>query len=531
MKRSVLAGCALCCVLFLFCSCVGNSTEKKTALQQNGTQNAANTEKLHTDDVLDLCIYQTDTLNPLATSVKHNAEVLSLMYDSLFTISSDFSAVSNIAESNAVSADGLTYTVKIRDGVRFHNDVLLTAEDVVASINTILSSNGYYKNRLNMIKGAAAKKDHVEIYLNKPTANLSALLDFPILPNGGADIEQKNSNVLLRVAPGSGLYKVTEYHLNKDICLTVNRSHHSGIMPYIETIVIHFAPDRETAVTMLENSKIDMLTGDAANIDAYTPKKQLSVHAYNGCRFFFVGMNTKEHPTNTQKVRSAVSAAINREDILSSGNFDAVISSVPIHPNAYLYSADTDLYGINQSGASGLLAAEGWTDSDGNGILDKTVLYEKYELSFELLVNEESPSKVSIAQSIQKSLSTLGVNIKIRTLPFQTYAANIASGDYDFFLGEANLLPNFDFDDIMTFSNVSHSDDTLVTLLNEAQTTVDSIKQKETYAQLLRHYCALCPMTGLFFKNEVLLFDDHFNVENITTQNPYQSIRTWSVLN
>lgn len=532
MKRIVTAICVLLLAVPLACSCAQNNSAGTGAGEgRNSTEAAAKAEAWVDNDILDLCIYNTDTLNPLTTSVKHNAEVLSFMYDSLYTAQSDFSAAANLAENASVSPDGLTYSVQIRSGVQFSNGETLAANDVAASINTIIASNGYYKNRLTMIKGAAAKGNRVEIYLKKPTANLNVLLDFPILPKGGKEEHAKgeNNDVLSSVIPGSGIYQLSEYQLNKEIRLKVNRSHHSGAMPYIETVVIHMAADRETAVSMLENSRIDVLTGYAADIETYTPRKKLNYKTYNGCRFVFLGMNTKEKEANTPKVRSAVSAAIHREDILSAGNVNAIISSLPVHPGAYLYSSDTDLYGINQSGAGGLLTAEGWADTDSNGILDKTVLSKKYELSFELLVSADSPTKTLIAESIRKSLSALGINIKIRSLPYAAYQSKIASGDYELFLGETELLPNFDFDDISTLSKLNQKDIALSDEIKDTQSATDSMTQKENYSQILSLYSAQRPVAGLYFKNEVLLCDERIKADNILTLNPYKSVHTWSI--
>lgn len=531
MKRSVLAVCVFFLTVPLLCSCFGKSGSGSKVPSDNDTAEAAAKAEawVDSDDILNLCIYNTDTLNPLETSVKHNAEVLSLMYDSLFTPSSDFSAVPNLAESFSVSSDGLTFTVQIRSGVKFQNGDALTCADVAASINTVIASAGYYKNRLGMIKSAESKDNCVEIYLKEPTANLSVLLDFPILPEGGNQKEYTQGGVLSAVIPGSGLYELSEYHLNKEILLKANRGHHSGTVPYIENIVIHMAADRETAVSMLENSRIDMLTSYAADIDTYTPRKKLSYQAYNGCRFVFLGINTKEKETNTPKVRNAISAAVNRSDILSSGNLSAITASLPIHPAAGLYSSDTDLYGINQSGAGGLLAAEGWSDTDSNGVLDKTVLYKKYELSFELLTSSDSPTKTLIAESIRKSFSALGINIKIRSLPYDTYKSKIASGDYDLFLGETDLLPNFDFTDILTLSMPHHNDDALTAAIKDSQLTSDYMTQKENYSEILSLYCADRPAAGLFFKNEMLLYDERIKVGSITTLNPYKSVQNWSI--
>jgi len=57
------------------------------------------------------------------------------MYESLYTLDQNYQPIPVLAEAlPAVSADGLTYTIKLRQGIRFHNGKEMTSEDVVASL-------------------------------------------------------------------------------------------------------------------------------------------------------------------------------------------------------------------------------------------------------------------------------------------------------------------------------------------------------------------------------------------------------------
>lgn len=532
MKQLARAACVLFFALFLFCSC-----ESKEVLSEENLSDANPAEATvkkaesttNNSDILNLCIYQIDTLNPLKTSVKHNAEVLSLLYDSLFTAQSDFSSAANLAEDFSLSSDGLTFTVQVRSGVKFSNGAPLTGSDVAASVNTIIASNGYYKTRLGMLKGASSKGNCVEIYLKKPTANLNILLDFPILPNGGSDETPNEESILSKVYPGTGIYELAEYNLNRKILLKANRKHFSGAVPYIEAVAVHMVSDKDTAVSMLENSMLDVITGYAADTENYTPQKNLTYKTYNGCRFVFIYINPEESETNTSTVRRAVSAAVNRKEILSSCGINAVTSTLPIHPNAGFIGSNVDVYDIKPSEAAGLLVSDDWADTDGNGILDKTVLGKKYELSFELLTNADNPSKIQIAEIIRKNMAALGVNIKIRALPFDDFNSEITSGSYDLFLGESEFLPNFDLNDILTLLKTNITSAVPLDNTKAPNPTQDFIVQNKSYSQLLSIYHSHIPVYGLFFRNEILLCDKKITMENIATLNPYKSICTWSI--
>ncbi len=469
---------------------------------KNETNEAMNDAEVYinTDETLDLCIYNIDTLNPLKTSAKQNAEVLSLLYDSLFIVSSDFTAIPSFCESFAVSKDGLICTAKIKNGVYFQNRKKLTSSDVVYSLNTILDSNGYYKKRLQMVKSVKAFGDFVKFYLSHPTANFNTLLDFPVIPENS---DVKDDEFFTSVIQGSGIYKVGEYIKNKQIALYVNHEHHSGTMPLIENINIHIAKDKETALSMLENSQLDILSAD----DNYIPKRELSFVNYNGLDFLYLGMNTNESPINSAKIRSEIFSRIDVSYIIKKAGINGQVAKVPLHPESYLNSDISftgSLYDLSE-----------FKDSDSNGILEKIVGKTKYELSYDLIVPKENPSKTYIAKLIKQTLLAQGIKIKVKELSFQEYKSKILSGKYDMFLAETTLLPNFDFNDLLSISYNSKN---------------KTLGNSTNFSKLLSEYQKDASVLGLCFKNDILLCDKKLTFSKITTLNPYLSIPDLNIL-
>lgn len=480
---------SLVSLLFL-CAC---TSEDNTG--NDSTQAAVPTEAwVKTGNTLDLCIYHVDTLNPLKTSVKHNAEVLSILYDSLFTANTDFSASLNLAEQYQISPDGMSITIKVRQGVRFSNNLPLTAADVAASINSIVSSDGYYKKRLNMLKGAKAIGDSVIITLHHPANNPTILLDFPILPNGGNQ-NQKNTTTQELFA-GSGFYLLKEYHLNREIHLRANHNHFSGVIPSIENIIIHIAKDQNTARNMLESSQIDMMTAHAANLKENTPRKTLHYNIYPDCRFLFLGVNTKDTKKLTPMVYQAISAAIDRKNILSAADIDGVHTALPLHPNAH--ALRENLYLKEENNAHGLLMTDGWTDTDSDGVLEQRISHKKYTLAFSLLVNKDNANHLFVATLIKDCLAEVGIQITIEARPFTSYQHEIKTGSNDFYFAETDLLPNFDTKDMQMLID-SDSNDKIPTVI------------------------------GLCFRNTHLLCDTRIDASDIKTLNPYRSICHWSI--
>ena len=399
---------------------------------------------VETDTTLDLCMYNTDTLNPLVTSVKHNAEVLSCLYDSLFTATDQFQAMPDLCTQYSVSEDRCVFSAKLKKDVRFQGGTYLTAQDAADSVNRIVSSNGYYKKRLQTVLGAVVEEDVLKITFSEPMENIPILLDFPILPGGGF-VEE--GSILAPPAPGSGLFSLAAYKVNDILHLVPNRAHHSGRVPYFETVAIHMAKSEQDAVSMLENGAVDILAGYVAKTDSYTPPERIQTASYTGCKYVFLGL----HP---DKNLGWITEVIFREQIMPE---NAVSASSPVHPKA--------------------------------GRLLPSYPYEPEEErgAYTLLFCKTTPKRAQVAAKLAQTLSSAGVLIKTEGVSEQEYRVRLARKEYDMFLGETELLPDF--------------------------------AEKQMYQDTV----------GLYFQNEVLLFDEGVTDLEITTLNPYKSIFSWKL--
>lgn len=374
--------------------------------KKDAAENAAAKAEIYVenDSTLDLCIYNTDTLNPLVTSVKHNAEVLSCLYDSLFTASSDFTAVPDLCTEYAISEDGRVLTARIRQNVQFHDGEPLTAEDVAASLRVIISSSGYYKSRLKSVQDVTVEHGRLHILFTEPiTDSICLLLDFPVLPKGGFS---DTKDILAPPSPGSGLYFVSEYRTNKELRLLRNTEHHSGKLPYFETVTVHMAENQETALSMLENGLVDVLTGSAVGTDSYTPPELLQAVSYPGCGFVFLGMRQT-------KDSARIARAVKRDAFLPP---NTVSAASPVHPNA----------------ANTMFSPE-VTEEEKETVTSRRLLY-----------CENSPHRRQIALQIQKSLLQIGIDVRIESVSEKEFARRISRNQHDMFIGETELLPTFD---------------------------------------------------------------------------------------
>ena len=118
---------------------------------------------------------EPDRLDPHLTSAFASFQVLENIYDTLVQPGDDLSMEGALAESWEVSADNLTWTFTMREGVTWHNGRAFTAEDVAYSYNTILDPDFGAANswRFGSVESVTAVDDMtLAIKVTRPTPNL-----------------------------------------------------------------------------------------------------------------------------------------------------------------------------------------------------------------------------------------------------------------------------------------------------------------------------------------------------------------------
>lgn len=100
-----------------------------------------------------------NTMDPIATTNFTIRNAAYLMYDTLFSMDSNYEAQPQMAEGYTLSDDGLTYTITLRDGLKFHDGSPVTAADAVASLERWGKADGLGKTLFSKIASISAPDD------------------------------------------------------------------------------------------------------------------------------------------------------------------------------------------------------------------------------------------------------------------------------------------------------------------------------------------------------------------------------------
>ncbi len=227
------------------------------------------------------------------------------VYEGLYSLDNGNRPIPMLAESHTVSKDGLVYTFKLRQGVKFHNGKEMTSEDVVASLARWGKQSIYGKALFAQVADwKAVDKYTVEMKLKEKSAIVLISL---AVPNNFGAIYPKE--IAEKFAPevkatewiGTGPFKLAEWKPDQ----------------YIRMVRFQPVPEVATRVAQVETGELDF--ADDLNLDAYDRlKKNPNLRPIVTKPYYWLVavLNKKEGLMTNQKLRQAWQAAIDIEPIM-----------------------------------------------------------------------------------------------------------------------------------------------------------------------------------------------------------------------
>jgi peptide/nickel transport system substrate-binding protein len=336
-----------------------------------------------------------------------------LVQSTLFKKDSNGSLIKDLATNYSVSDNGLTWTVNIRDDVKFHDGVPLTARDVAFTFNTAANSSG--KLDLSMLDNAVALDNYtVELKLNDPqTTFIHKLASLGIVP------EHAYNETYGEHPIGSGPYRFVEWDKGQQAIFEANPDYY-GQKPYFKKLTLLFMqPDTAFAaaksgqVDMAEipssyaNQKVDgMKIVSLDSIDArgitFPMQPDTGKKTENG---YSIGNNVTSDPA----IRKALNIGIDRQALINgalNGQGEEEFTGVDKLPWGNKEAAFKDGK-IDE--AKKILADGGWKDTDGDGILEKNGLKAEFTLLYSSSAQDRQALSVALSEEVQK----LGIKIKV----------------------------------------------------------------------------------------------------------------------
>lgn len=359
---------------------------------------------------------QPHFINPLYASANDtDRDLTELIFSGLIRYTPNGIPDPDLAESFDISGDGKTYTVKLRDGLMWHDETDLTADDVVFTVKTI--QNPEYKSpyRQNWQGVLVEKLDSrtVRFTLKQAYAPFIENLTIGIIPQHLWEKVPPESAALseLNVKPvGSGPYVFDTFTRTPDgaitnYTLTAFSSYHHG-RPHIKELIFSFYSAETDLIAAFRKSEIDGMGILSAEGVAGLEKTDVTIYPLRIPRVVALFMNEgRENALTDKRVRTALNEAIDIDAIIRDALRGAAERAPsPIPPGSASFNPDIPTTSFDVEAAKKLFAAAGWKDANKDGMLEKTEKKGGKTVT--------TPLKIEISTSDFPELSDAAMRIK-----------------------------------------------------------------------------------------------------------------------
>lgn len=423
--------------------------------------------------------------------------ISSKLFDGLLSFGADGKPIARLAQQWWQSADGLSLTLKLRPGVRWHDGKPFGAADVAYSVQEIWKTyNARGRSTFATVQAVETPDPLTAVLrLSRPAPYLlSALssIESQVLPRhlyAGSDPLLNPHNA----APvGNGPFRFVRRQRGSQIVLERNPDYWNPAQPRIDKLVFRFVPDAASVAAALETGEVQLgvpSLSDVARLQANPALQVNEIDQPYTAALTALEFNLDRPVFRDLRVRQAFAHAIDRSFILKNiyhGHGSVADSPIPSAMREF-YSRDVPTYPFDPVKSEALLDAAG-LHRDAQGVrvtlkIDPTPAAESIQLS----------------QYIRSALARVGVKLEVRNQDFAEFVNRIYTRrDFDTAVIGGNSGPDpaigtqrwywsKNFQPGVAFSNGTHyASAEMDRALESAQTELDPIKRRQQYLQFQR---------------------------------------------
>jgi peptide/nickel transport system substrate-binding protein len=386
------------------------------------------------------------TLDPADHRDRASETVIRNMFDGLVTRDSTSGVHLELAEA-LNWLDAVTLEVKLREGVLFHDGVEMTADDVVFTFERIIDENmiEYPEPHTSPRKGLIAPLESVEktgdytvvmhFSATWPVA-MQMLVHQQIVPKHY--LEEVGTEGFVAAPIGTGPFKFVSAQGLDEIVLERFDDYYGGapdLEPVgpacVRQVVFKVIPEASTRVAALLAGEVDIIQAVPAElVDTLAQTPGIQVKGAAGTQPKWMEMNVNMAPFDNVLVRQAMNYAVDKDLIIEAiYGGRAVALPGPLSPYNNFVNKSLSPYPYNPDQALALLGQAGWTDSNGDGILDK----DGQNFSFTIDTLEEWRP---LAEAVAAGYRAIGIDAAVRFWEISVLKPMLLAGERQAFLDD-----------------------------------------------------------------------------------------------
>ena len=344
-----------------------------------------------------------DSLDPHKAVAAGTKEVLFNLYEGLVKPDSSGELQPAIASDYSISEDATTYTFTLREGVKFHDGSMVTAEDVKYSIDRCAdTTNGepLVEAYSNIKSVNIVDEKTVEVVLNTADSDFLANMTTAIIP---ASNENPDTNPI-----GTGPYRYVS-RSPQDNFVVEKFDEYWGTPANIENVTFRVCANADSIVMNLQGGSIDMFarltTTQASQLGDQFEVLEGTMNLVQA-----LYLNNAVEPFNDERVRQALCYAVDPQgimDLISDGKGTEIGSSMFPAFEKYYMPELNDVYNQDFDKAKELLAEAGYPDG----------------FSFTITVPSNYQQHIDTAQVLVEQLKNIGVTAEIELVEWETWVS------------------------------------------------------------------------------------------------------------
>lgn len=426
--------------------------------------------------------------------------------------------IPNMAESYSISEDGLTFTFKLRQDMKWSDGKPITANDYQWTYDQVIKPENEfpYLQQLEFITSYEALDDFtLQIKIKEVFAPALGQMSGLITPlpkhiwekldwsDPEKNPEINNPSVV------SGPYKLKEWKRDQFALFEANENYWYHGAPNMTKYSIEIVPDSDITYEKMKSGESDTGTILPEQLDEARKLPNVTVYEWwpVGARWEYIGLNMREgFPTHDINIRHGLNYAVDKDLLTKEVMLGQAKRLCSIYAEtSWAYNPDVPCYEYDADKAIEAFAQAGYTFQNGK-MLDKDGKQLKLQLIYGPNTNKV---RELVAVSIQDNLKEIGIEVEVRALEWASFLESIKSKepDWDMFIGGrgSTLEPHtgsvwWSEENIPDLNSVAYINKEVETLFKEGAGTYDLAVRKERYGQIQRILAEDAPYIFLWYQ-------------------------------
>ncbi len=352
-----------------------------------------------------------DSLDPHKATAAGTKEILFNIFEGLVKPDENGNLMNAVASDYTVSEDGLVYTFTLRDGVKFHDGSLVTAEDVKYSLERVsgLLNGEVLISTMAAITSVTISDDKtVQVTVDSPNPELIYSFTAAIIPAGSGESEGAKPI-------GTGPFSFVSYVPQEGIVVAKHAEYWQEGLPYLDEVTFKIIANVDTAMLDIKGGSVDIVPylTDSQAAELGSDFNIVSAPS-NVVQALF--LNCSEGVLADVRVRQAICYALDKDMVSQfvAGGNGTLISSAML-PTLQDYYVDlNDTYGntANVEKAKQLLAEAGYPDG----------------IDLEITVPSNYDVHVEATEVVAEQLKQANINVTINAVEWGVWLEETYNG-------------------------------------------------------------------------------------------------------